>query len=685
MNASVSVIIPAFNAASTLTAAIESAMAQTHRAGEIVVVDDGSTDGTADAVSRFGPAVRYVRKPNGGPASARNLGARLATGEWLAMLDADDSWLPRKLERQLALDTSPSIGIIHSLIDPSIGRPLPNVVTFRDLWAGNCIVNSTVLLRRVAFEHLGGFDEDPALISVEDYNLWLRVAAAGWTIVTCREKLCHYSLQAQSLSRQTRRFMTANIANIHKVGGSLYLPRSMVRAKLAEAYAAFGIAFVSQRDLDSARQAFGRALAIRPTVRQSLWYAATFIPRPLLDFRRRYLVEHESHDVSVSASAQPASSPSSMAGHEVPPPPRARKADRRMVQAEEGTLPRNGLLRLPHATHETVLQYPANEPPLLLTFVDAEEEFDWHAPLSASETSVATMRYQFRAQRIFEKFSLAPTYLLDYAVASCPDGYMPIREYLSNGECKIGAQLHPWVNPPLEEPISIRNSFAGNLPPTLERRKLSVLTETIAENFGALPRVYRAGRYGIGPNTADILEELRYVVDTSIRPARDYSRFGGPDFRRHSADPFWFGPNGQVLELPLSSGYTGLLTSAGGRIYRMLESPIGRVARLQGILARCSILDRVDLTPEGSTLTEAIALTRTMVSQGLRVFVLSYHSPSLEPGHTPYVRNQRDLDCFLYWIEAYLTFFLGEMNGRTATPEWLHEVALTARSFARQD
>src|SRR5215212_10925703 len=98
----VSVIIPAYNAGRTITAAVGSVLAQTFRDYEIVVADDGSTDDTGQCVARFGERVTYLRQDNAGPASARNLALRHATGKYVAFLDADDVWLPRKLERQIA-------------------------------------------------------------------------------------------------------------------------------------------------------------------------------------------------------------------------------------------------------------------------------------------------------------------------------------------------------------------------------------------------------------------------------------------------------------------------------------------------------------------------------------------------------------------------------------------------------
>ena len=284
MTATVSVIIPAYNAEAYLARAIESALAQTRPAHEVLVVDDGSRDATAAVAERFGPAVTVLRKPNGGPASARNHAARHATGEWLAWLDADDWWFPRKLAAQLACDTSPEIGLIHSLIDQE-----PDVVPARQdfvtLWRRNWIGTSTVLIRRRAFVALGGFEEAPALSSVEDYNLWLRLAAAGWRIVVCRQRLVHYT-PGIGISSDPERFLRASLSNVDDLERRLGLPARRARRKRAAVRAVFGRQALYQRRLQAARSLLWQSLREAPSLRTALWLLAAHVPRPLLDLKR---------------------------------------------------------------------------------------------------------------------------------------------------------------------------------------------------------------------------------------------------------------------------------------------------------------------------------------------------------------------------------------------------------------
>jgi hypothetical protein len=314
------------------------------------------------------------------------------------------------------------------------------------------------------------------------------------------------------------------------------------------------------------------------------------------------------------------------------------------------------------------VRFPADQRPMLIVVVDTEEEFDWSQPVSRTATGVTHIPAQARAQEIFGRFGVKPTYVVDYAVAAQEQGYKTLRAWSEAGRCDIGAHLHPWVNPPDDEPVNNRNSYPGNLPAALERAKLARLSELIGQRFGRRPTVYRAGRYGVGPHTTAILEELGFEIDTSVVPRTDFTPDEGPDFARCGIDPYWFGRSRRLLEIPLSVGWTGLLAGAGPVLQPVVRSDWARHLRIPGLLARGRLFDRVRLTPEGISLAELKRLTRAMLRAGHRVFNFTYHSPSLAPGHTPYVRSEDELRAFTRTIAAYLEFFFGEIGGIAATP-----------------
>lgn len=314
---------------------------------------------------------------------------------------------------------------------------------------------------------------------------------------------------------------------------------------------------------------------------------------------------------------------------------------------------------------------PAGHPPVLFVVVDTEEEFDWGQPLARSNTKVESLDFQYRAQEIFDRHGLAPAYVMDYPAATSETAVDLFGGWLGEGRCEIGTHLHPWVSPPHEEEVNSRNSYACNLPAELEREKLAHLTDTITENFGLRPTVFRAGRFGFGPQTARTLEELGYEVDLSIVPRTSFAGDGGPDFRAYDERPFWFGEHRRLLEIPVSCGFAGILSHRGASLYSLLASRLGMSLHAPGVAARLGLVERIRMTPEGADQAPLKRLTRRLLAKGCRIFSLTYHSPSLDPGNTPYVRNQDDLREFLKTLDDFLHHFLDDLGGRPSTPSKL--------------
>jgi hypothetical protein len=288
----------------------------------------------------------------------------------------------------------------------------------------------------------------------------------------------------------------------------------------------------------------------------------------------------------------------------------------------------------------------------LLT-VDTEEEFDWTQPLAREGHGLDHVPRLAKFQQFCENEGVVPLYLVDWPVARSARAAEILRAPLAAGKAEIGIQLHPWVNPPFDEDVTPYNSFAGNLPRELERAKFGNLRDEIERNFEVAPASYRAGRYGVGANSPAMLVEGGVAVDSSVRARFDYSAGGGPDFRRHPLPPYWHDDVRRLLVLPLTTVFWGLLRKQGERLYPTLW----RVPRLRGLLARVGLLERIPLTPEGVSVDEAIRGIDIALDDGLPLLVFSFHSPSLRPGHTPYVRSEADLDGLYDWwrrVFAYL-------------------------------
>ncbi|HYD24204.1 MAG TPA: polysaccharide deacetylase family protein [Croceibacterium sp.] len=312
---------------------------------------------------------------------------------------------------------------------------------------------------------------------------------------------------------------------------------------------------------------------------------------------------------------------------------------------------------------------PAFGQRFLLT-VDAEEEFDWDKPLRREGHGLHHVPRLAKFQSFCEGEGVVPVYLVDWPIAQSADAAAILRGPLAAGKAEIGIQLHPWVNPPFEEEVTPHNSFAGNLPLGLERAKLRGLRDAIEKNFEAAPAIYRAGRYGVGPNTAGILAEAGVAIDTSVRAQFDYSAGGGPDYRRHPLAPYWLDDDKRLLELPLTTVFWGMLRRQGERIYPALW----RAPRLRGLLARLGLLERIPLTPEGVGVDEAIRGIDMALDDRLPVLVLSFHSPSLRPGHTPYVRDEDDLDGLYDWWRRVFAYLALRGVAPTTVREIMHAV-----------
>jgi glycosyltransferase involved in cell wall biosynthesis len=210
----VSIVIPAHNAAKTIRQTIDSALAQTFTDFELIVIDDGSSDGTAEAVASVRDArVRLKFAAQGGSAVARNRGIALARGEMICFLDADDLWAPTKLERQLeALRRHPEAGVAYAWTDlvnerseplfrgghvALSGRVYPKLLVYNFLECG-----SNPMVRRSALEAAGGFNEQ--LVNSEDWDLWLRLSQQT-EFVAVPETLVYYRMSEEAKSANVER------------------------------------------------------------------------------------------------------------------------------------------------------------------------------------------------------------------------------------------------------------------------------------------------------------------------------------------------------------------------------------------------------------------------------------------------------------------------------------------------
>lgn len=228
----VSVIIPVYNRERRIGRAIESVISQTYQDVEILVIDDGSIDGTPRVLAGFGDQIVYLRQENRGPYAARNVGVVRASGEYIAFLDSDDIWYPPKLEKQVAiLRREPEVGLVYTngywVDEPSDGRSgearrllsdihaLHSGDVFRDLIRNNFVGTSSVVVRRACFLESGGFDETVPLAA--DYYKWLQIAREH-ALAAIEEPLLEYRVHDDNISRDRIRSLRCQRYLMNQLG-----------------------------------------------------------------------------------------------------------------------------------------------------------------------------------------------------------------------------------------------------------------------------------------------------------------------------------------------------------------------------------------------------------------------------------------------------------------------------------
>ena len=215
MKSLVSIIIPTYQSCNRLKIALNSVLSQTYNNYEVLIMDDGSTDGTSEMVNSFkDPRIFYNWQTNSrGPAKPRNRGIKLAKGNWIAFLDSDDVWKPDKLKICMEYADNQVDLIYHDLQIISnksriFGRKIAKTrklkkpILLNLLLNGNLICNSSVLVRKDLIDKVGGINENRNLVAAEDYNTWLRIAKLTDQFIYLPRTLGYYFIHSDSLSNK---------------------------------------------------------------------------------------------------------------------------------------------------------------------------------------------------------------------------------------------------------------------------------------------------------------------------------------------------------------------------------------------------------------------------------------------------------------------------------------------------
>jgi hypothetical protein len=298
---------------------------------------------------------------------------------------------------------------------------------------------------------------------------------------------------------------------------------------------------------------------------------------------------------------------------------------------------------------------------LVVVSLDTEEDNWGRSRNGVTATNVARLPYQ---AALFDRLGIRPTYFTAYQVAIDPRAAATLREVSAGGRGEIGAHLHPWNTPPLDEAFVPRNSMMKNLPAALQLAKVARLTEALREAFGAPPTAFRAGRYGLGRASVGALIATGYRVDSSVKPFYDLRAMDdGPSFVGAPISPYYLSPDhevtepaaaGPLIELPLSSGFNRGPFRFWDPARRALESGAWRGLRLAGIASRTGIVRRLALSPELSSVADMLTLSRRLLAHGARHLHLTWHTPTLVPGLSPFAKTAADVDRLFGTIVGFL-------------------------------
>jgi hypothetical protein len=321
----------------------------------------------------------------------------------------------------------------------------------------------------------------------------------------------------------------------------------------------------------------------------------------------------------------------------------------------------NPLVTWSTARAEAGLLRPDRPDETIVTISVDTEEDNW-APTRTGIT-VDNIRELPRLDRWFEGLGVRATYFTTYHVAATPWSAGILRDLSATGRSEIGAHLHPWNTPPLDEPLSARLTMTKNLHPALREAKIRQLTELLTHSFGAAPTSFRAGRFGLSADTAAALVQCGYRVDSSVTPFVNWTSVDdGPSHDDAPMAMHWLGADGlrtngaqgRLIEMPISLGYTRAPFALWHRVHRIIDSAALRPMRLVGALSRMRLLEKVILNPENDGTRSMIALARQLIARGTGYLHFFFHSPSLRPRTSPYAPTRAATQRILASLEETL-------------------------------
>ena len=305
-------------------------------------------------------------------------------------------------------------------------------------------------------------------------------------------------------------------------------------------------------------------------------------------------------------------------------------------------------------------------PTRVIVSIDTEED-DWGS-FDSAPPSVKNIVELPRLQELFERFGVRPTYFVNLAPLSSAPAVATLGEVAAREGVEIATHCHPWNTPPIAGPSGEAGSMMCALDAELNRAKIETVTQALETELGVRSRSFRTGRWGFGPSVARPLADLGYRIDSSVSPFIDWSEIGGPDYRTAQHVPYRFeperpfevDPKGSMVQVPTTVGFLRGEQTSANRVRTAMERSWVRRLKVIGVLDRMGFYAKRWLSPETSSGRDMVRLARTLLAAEVSVLSMTFHSCTLLPGATPFVRDRSDRQAFLASIEQFLSFCKGE-------------------------
>jgi hypothetical protein len=295
------------------------------------------------------------------------------------------------------------------------------------------------------------------------------------------------------------------------------------------------------------------------------------------------------------------------------------------------------------------LEQRGSRPTVTLSISIDTEEDNWVPTVDG--VTVRNIQELPKLSAMFISLGVRATYFVTYQVVANPESAAVLRDLHRQGVAEIGAHLHPWNTPP-ECGLEFRVSMLRDYPPESQRQKLERLLEEFENSLGMKPTSFRAGRFGVGRSTIETLIRSGIYIDSSVTPLLSWEGSGGPSFLDAPGGLYRLDgkenvrvptESGVLVEYPITVGFTRFPPSSWPGVAKTLATPGSRRFHILGIASRLGLLRRVVLSPETHSVQDMLTVSRRLIEAKAPFLHLFFHSNSLLPGRTPFVRTVADV------------------------------------------